>query len=113
METGMRIKPGDRIFLHDESRPYRVQVCDERYAICTKPFNLRHTVRYFIIDGKEEIRGPDDRVFCEGYETAQQCEDRLRQLQRGEIAVSRRKSVQWIEKGRVFRNPDRTDIMVI
>lgn len=109
----MKIKPGDRIYLQGENRPYKVQASDDRYAVCTKPFNLRHTTQYFIIDGKEEIRGPDDRVFCEGYETTEQCEERLHQLQSGEIAVSRRNCVPWIETAREYKGPKRTNITAI
>ena len=32
-------------------------------------------------------------VFCSGYETQEQCEERLKELQSGRIEVSRRNSV--------------------
>lgn len=93
MITLANLYPGDGVYLLEESRPYRVQCRDERYIICTKPFNLKHTVEYFIIDLERQVRGPDDRVFCSGYETREQCEERLKELQAGQIEVSYRRSV--------------------
>ena len=87
------LKKGDPVFIPSEVRPYRVRCRDRRYIICTKPYNFKHTVMYFIIDLDLGIRGPDDRVFCFGYETQEQCEERLKELQRGEIEVSRRRCV--------------------
>lgn len=87
------LRVGDYVQIYDEVKPYVVRCRDERFIICTKPFNLRHTVRYFIIDLKEQLRGPDNAIFCMGYETQEQCEERLRDLQAGIIEVSRRRSV--------------------
>ena len=86
-----RIKAGDSVRLIGERIPYKVRCVGSRYAICTKPFNLKHTVQYFIIDNKKEIRGPDDRVFCAGYETKEQCIERLNELENGEMEVSKRR----------------------
>lgn len=87
------LKPGDPVFVADEIRPYRVKCRDERYIICTKPYNPWHTVRYFIIDLERGVRGPDNMVFCSGYETQDQCEERLKELQEGKIEVSYRNCV--------------------
>lgn len=89
-----KLSVGDYVLVRGEKRPYKVRCRDERFIICTKPFNLKHTVLYFILDLKEMRRGPDDRVFCAGYETQEQCEERMRELQRGEMEVSRRRSVE-------------------
>ena len=89
----MRVDVGDKIYIPDEKRPYTVQCRDDRYIICTKPFNLRHTVQYFIIDLVDKWRAPDDRVFCFGYETAEACRDRLRELQYEQMFLSRRRGV--------------------
>jgi len=88
-------KPGDRIYVNGQKRAFKVKACDEKYVIATRPYNPQHTVEYFIIDTVEGIRGPDDRVFCEGYETVEQCEERLKQLQRGELGISWRRHVKW------------------
>lgn len=87
------LRVGDNVFIYEHTRPFKVRCRDERYIICTKPFNVKHTVLYFIIDLERGVRGPDDRVFCCGYETDEQCAERLRELQNGEIEVSYRRSV--------------------
>ena len=87
------VKAGDRVYVPNEKRPYTVRCRDERYIVCTKQFNLRHTVLYFIIDLQERIRGPDDRVFCFGYETDEDCAERLKELETGDISVSSRRCV--------------------
>ena len=87
------LRVGDYVQIYDEKKPYVVRCRDERFIICTKPFNLQHTVKYFIIDLKERLRGPDNMIFCMGYETQEECEERLRELQAGTIEVSRRRSV--------------------
>ena len=89
------LKQGDPVFVPNEVRPYKVKCRDERFIICTKPFNPKRTVMYFIIDLKEHRRGPDNSCFCRGYETQEQCEERLKDLQSGEIEVSRRYDVPF------------------
>lgn len=90
----MRAKPGDKIFVPNEKKPYTVKCRDERYIICTKPMNLCHTVLYFIIDLKTKWRAPDNMVFCCGYETDEQCLERLKELQNEEIGLSIRRGVE-------------------
>lgn len=89
----MKVSIGDKVFVPKEKRPYRVRVRDDRYIICTKPFNPKHTVLYFIVDLKRKMRGPDDRIFCSGYETDEHCTERLKELQDGEIEVSMRRGI--------------------
>ena len=88
-----QLRVGDYVQIKGEKRPYVVKCRDDRYIICTKPFNLRRTVLYFIIDLKERLRGPDNCVFCFGYETLEQCHERLKDLQDGIIEISKRRSV--------------------
>lgn len=90
MTNWKELKPGDPVYLPNEKRPYRVKCRDERFIICTKPYNLKRTVIYFIVDLKEQRRGPDNMIFCSGYETQEQCEERLKELQTGRIEVSHR-----------------------
>lgn len=87
----MHIKDYDQVLIYGERMPYRAICVSDRYVICTKPFNLKHTVQYFIIDKEKAVRGPDDRVFCAGYETKEQCIERLNELEKGEIEVSARR----------------------
>lgn len=70
-------KVGDKIYFASEKRPYTIQACDERYLICTKPFNLQHTVQYTIIDLKLGIRGADNYWKWGGrfdYSKREECE---------------------------------------
>lgn len=87
----MKCEIGDKIYVPNEKRPYRVRARDERYIICTKPYF--GTVLYFIVDLKERWRAPDNRVFCFGYETNEQCNERLKELQRGQIKLSVRRGI--------------------
>lgn len=89
----MKVKVGDKVYIPDQKRPYKVRVRDERYIICTKPYNPQHTVLYFIIDLEDKWRGPDNMIFCSGYETDEDCQERLQELQNGEIEVSRRRGI--------------------
>ena len=89
----MKVDTGDKIYISNEKKPYTVKARDDRYIICTKPFNPQRTVLYFIIDLKEKWRAPDDRVFCSGYETDEQCLERLRELQSGKIELSFRRGI--------------------
>lgn len=89
----MKVAVGDRVYVPTDKRPYTVKARDERYIICTKPFAAKHTVLYFIIDLEEKRRGPDNMVFCSGYETDEECAERLQELQSGEIEVSYRRGI--------------------
>lgn len=88
-----KVKEGSKIWVDGQKRPYLVRTRDDRYIIATKPFNPQRTVLYFIIDLLEERRGPDDTVFCRGYESDGDTAKRLTELQRGEICVSYRRCV--------------------
>lgn len=89
----MKVEVGDKIYIENQKRPYRVRVRDDRYIICTKPYNPKRTVLYFIIDLKEKWRAPDDRLFCSGYESDEDCHERLKELQEGIIKLSRRRGI--------------------
>ena len=73
-------KVGDKIRFAEEKKPYTIQARDERYLICTKPFNLKHTVLYTIVDLFEGIRGADNYYRWGGrfaYDTMQGCKEAL------------------------------------
>lgn len=89
----MRVEVGDTVYIPEHKRPFRVKARDDRYIICTKPYNPRHTVIYFIIDLQDKWRAPDDRIFCSGYETDDNCNERLKELQSGEISLSTRRGI--------------------
>ena len=89
----MKVKIGDKVYIPGHKRPFTVKARDERYIICTKPFNAQHTVIYFIVDLVERWRAPDNMVFCSGYETDEDCQERLAELQSGLIELSRRHGI--------------------
>lgn len=89
----MKVNVGDKVCIPDQKKPFRVKARDDRYIICTKPFNPKHTVIYFIIDLVKKWRAPDNMIFCSGYETDEQCQERLVELQQGKIELSRRRGI--------------------
>ena len=40
----MKVNIGDKVYIPGEKRPYIVRVRDNRYIICTKPYNPKRTV---------------------------------------------------------------------
>lgn len=89
----MRVEVGDKVYIPNEKKPYKVRARDDRYIICTKPFNLRHTFWYFIVDLVDKWRAPDNMIFCSGYETDEDCQERLIELQNGKIELSSRRGI--------------------
>lgn len=89
----MKVSVGDKVYIPTDKRPYTVKARDDRYIICTKPFNVKHTVLYFIVDLVNKWRAPDNMIFCHGYETDEDCVERLKELQDGTIELSRRRGI--------------------
>lgn len=59
----MDLKIGDKVYFARDKRPYTVKAHDERFAICTKPFNLQQTCLYTIIDWTKGQRNRNNMVF--------------------------------------------------
>lgn len=95
----MKYKYNDKIKFDEEKQPYRIRACDQRYLICTKPYNPKHTVIYTIVDLKENVRGAEDLIFGAGAETITQCEAMLKRLQTGETKISHRNRVPFNNGG--------------
>ena len=76
----MKFQVGQKIKFRRGKQRFTVRACNERFAICTKPFNPRHTVIYTIIDLEEGVRGTENLVFGMGAETDQQCQEMLTRL---------------------------------
>ena len=87
----MKVEVGDKVYIPFEDEPYEVRTRDDRYIICTTPYE--DTVIYFIVDLVDRWRAPDNMVFGSGYETDEDCQERLRELQNGEIELSRRRGL--------------------
>lgn len=86
-------KTGDKVKFVSEKQRYTVQAANDRFAVCTKPFNCRRTVLYTIVDTVENIRGRENLIFGMGAETQEKCEDMLERLASGETQVSHRHHV--------------------
>lgn len=76
----MKLPVGAKVKFRSEKLRYTVQASDERFAVCTKPFNAQNTVLYAIIDFQEKVRGPENLIFGMGAETREQCEEMLERL---------------------------------
>ncbi|QWS68207.1 hypothetical protein SEA_VANLEE_90 [Gordonia phage VanLee] len=88
---GIHVAPvGTRLWFADEAQPYTVRASNVAFAVCTKPFNLRRTVLYTVVDWRNEIRGTENLVFGFGAETDEQCQEMLARLTAGESEVSYR-----------------------
>lgn len=95
--TYPRLEIGQRVRFVGERPNYKVRAVspDGRYVILTRPFNLRRTVFYTIIDFKLGVRGTDNRIFDMGYETPEQVESAMTELAEGRAEVSYRNWV-WL-----------------
>lgn len=83
----------DKIKFAEEKQAYTIQALGPRFAVCTKPFNLKHTVLYSVVDFKEKVRGTENLIFGAGAETRGQCEEMLTRLETGETEVSHRNRI--------------------
>lgn len=92
-KTELKFFVNQRVRFAAYKRPYRVRACDDRFVICTQPFNLKKTVLYTIIDLQQGVRGTENLIFCMGFKSDQDCKDALKRLQNGESEVSRRNMV--------------------
>ena len=101
-EMKNRYVVGGRISFAEEKNAYTIQACNSRFLICTKPFNLQHTVLYSIVDLEQKIRGTENLIFGMGVETREQCEEMLERLTSGKTEVSYRNRIKLVEvrKGR-------------
>jgi hypothetical protein len=101
-----KVKQGDLLKFAEEKQMYTVRACDERYAICTKPFNLQKTVFYTIVDFTKGIRSTNDHVFNPYDYTNQKDIDRsLIDLQNSKYKLSQRHKIKLnIERIVEFNN---------
>jgi len=54
---------GDKIKFAEHKRPFTIKACNDRWLICTKPFNPKKTFIYTIVDLLNNLRGPDN-YYC-------------------------------------------------
>ena len=89
-----KLEVGEKIRFAEEKQSYTIRARDDRFLVCTKPFNLRKTVIYTIVDLVENIRGTENLVFCMGFETDEDCQEALTRLSSGESEVSHRNFIR-------------------
>ncbi len=82
-------KVGDFIWMEGERAKYTIQARSIRFLILTKPFNLKHTCLYSVVDLKQKIRGVDNWSGL-GYETREECEQALEMFKTKRAEFSRR-----------------------
>jgi hypothetical protein len=84
-----------KVWFEEEKQGYTVQACNDRFWVCTKPFNARKTCLYSIVDLERNVRGRDNLVFGfpYGYESKSSCQIALEYLKNNEMEVSYRHSI--------------------
>ncbi len=93
-EVKYDFRVGQKIKFLSEKQRYTVRSCNARFAVCTKPFNLKRCVLYTIIDLEHEIRGAENLIFCFISDDQKDCDDALERLVSGETSVSRRNFIR-------------------
>ena len=84
---------GQKLKFKSEKQRYTIVGMDDRYLICIKPFNLKKTYLYCIVDLKENMRGPDNWLFGKyDLEYNDDIDECLKDLNSGKCRLSRRKS---------------------
>jgi hypothetical protein len=94
INTNMIIEVGDKIKFRTDKQRFTVIARNERFIICTKPFNLKRTVLYTVVDLENDIRGTENLVFGAGAETQEQCNEMLKRLASGETEISHRNYIR-------------------
>lgn len=92
-ESPLKLTPGQKIRFEGERQRYTVRASNDRFAICTKPFNVKRTTLYTIIDFVRMVRGRENLIFGMGFETDEQCRQALDRLVNEESEVSYRHSI--------------------
>ena len=85
------MKKGDKVKFNDDSHIFTVRESNERFTILTYPY--KYTVKYTIIDHDKGIRGADNMVFSNGYESDVDIRFNMIQLLRNKMKISYRNFV--------------------
>jgi len=93
--NGKDINVETKIRFGADKQFYKVKACNNRFAICTRPYNPKHTVYYTIIDLAMLIRGTNNLIFNSYDYTDQKDIDLcLKELMKGKVEISHRNNVQ-------------------
>ena len=88
-------KVGDKIKFAGQKQRYTIRACNERYLVCTKPFNARKTYLYTMVDLQEGIRGTDGyAIACYDYRIPSHARMYLKDLHKGKVEISHRNRVE-------------------
>ena len=92
------LNKGDSVWFSTSKKSFKVRECNDRFAICTQPFNLRpKTVLYTIIDFDRDVRGEDNLIFSVyDYYSDEDCKQAMEDLMSGEIEVSYKRNKNTI-----------------
>lgn len=92
------INKGDSVWFSTSKKSFKVRECNDRFAICTQPFNLQpKTVLYTIIDFDRDVRGEDNLIFSVyDYYSDEDCKQAMEDLMSGEIEVSYKRNKNTI-----------------
>lgn len=92
------LNKGDSVWFSTSKKSFKVRECNDRFAICTQPFNLRpKTVLYTIIDFDRDVRGEDNLIFTVyDYYSDEDCKQAMEDLMSGEIEVSYKRNKNTI-----------------
>lgn len=94
MSQQLDINAGSKIRFAGEKQAYTVQAKSDRFAICTKPFNVKRTVLYTIIDFQEQVRGRHNLIWnIYDFTSAADINQCLSDLIAGKIGISSRNQV--------------------
>ena len=89
------LRVGDKIKFQHEKQKYTIKAKSDRYLICTKPFNLKKTCLYTIVDLERLVRGTNDRIFNPyDYMIQEDIDECLNDLESGDIEVAHRNYVK-------------------
>ena len=92
------LNKGDSVWFSASKKSFKVRECNDRFAICTQPFNLQpKTVIYTIIDFDRNVRGEDNLIFTVyDYYSDEDCKQAMDDLMSGEIEVSYKRNKNTI-----------------
>lgn len=85
-----KLNKDDRVWFSSNKKSFKVRECNDRFAICTQPYNFKpNTVIYTIIDFDRHVRGLDNLIFTVyDYYSDEDCKQAMEDLMSGEIEVS-------------------------
>ena len=94
MTKKIKLNKGDSVWFAAGRKPFKVRAANDRFAICTQPYNFKpKTVIYTIIDFERNVRGLDNMVLgIYSYYNDEECVAALQDLINGTMEVSYRTS---------------------